>query len=97
MHITPALTLTWAVLLLLTVLVMVCRGTVTQHETDQLFLNDEDAMSLNNKEHHRLLRVVNILRPLYQVLLMSTIAISGIIVGIYVVQVWPYVHILPQH
>ena len=96
MQITPALTLTWAVLLLLTVIVMVCRGTVTQHETDQLFLNDEDAMSLNNREHHRLLKVVSILKPMYQVLLVSTIAISGIIVGIYVAQVWPYVHILPQ-
>ena len=96
MQITPALTLTWAVLLLLTVIVMVCRGTVTQHETDQLFLNDEDAMSLNNREHHRLVKVVSILKPMYQVLLVSTIAISGIIVGIYVAQVWPYVHILPQ-
>lgn len=97
MHFYPGLTLTWAVLLLLTTIVMVCRGTVTQHETDQLFLSDDDKMSLNNREHHRLLKVVGILKPMYQVLLVATVGISGVIAGIYVVQVWPYVHFLPQH
>lgn len=97
MHIYPTLTLIWAVLLLATVIVMVCRGTVTQHETDQLWLNDEGDMSLNNREHHRLLKVVSILKPMYQVLLFATVAMSGVIAGIYVVQVWPYVHFLPQH
>ena len=97
MHIYPSLTLTWAVLLLLTVLVMVCRGTVTQHETDQLFLNDEEGKSLNNHEHDRLLRVVGYLRPMYLVSLVSTIAVTGVIAGIYIAQVWPYVHLVPQH
>lgn len=95
MHINPVLTVTWLLLLLLTAIVMVCRGTVTQHETDQLFLNDEDTLSLNNREHHRLLKVVSILRPLYQVLGACTILTSAFIVGQYVVQVWPYVHFLP--
>jgi hypothetical protein len=97
MHNYPTLTIIWLVLLLATAVVMVCRGTVTQHETDQLWLSDEDTMSLNNREHHRLLRVVAILKPMYQVLLFATVAMSGVIAGIYVVQVWPYVHILPQH
>lgn len=96
MQINSGLVLTWAVLLLATVLVMVCRGTVTQHEQDQLFLGDEETASLNQREHHRLLKVVNIIKPAYLVLLASTIAVSAFIAGIYVVQVWPYVHILPQ-
>ena len=97
MEINSGLVLTWAVLLLATVLVMVCRGTVTQHEQDQLFLGDEELVSLNQREHHRLLKVVSILKPAYLILLVSTIAVSAFIAGIYVVQVWPYVHILPQH
>lgn len=97
MQIYPTLTIIWAVLLFATVIVMVCRGTVTQHETDQLFLNDEDALSLNNREHHRLLKVVGLLRPMYLFFLTSTILVSVFIAGIYVVQVWPYIHILPQH
>ncbi len=97
MQISSSLVLTWAILLLATTVVMVCRGTVTQHEQDQLFLADDERVSLNQREHHRLLKVVNILKPAYLVLLVSTIAVSAFIAGIYVVQVWPYVHILPQH
>ncbi len=97
MQINSGLVLTWAVLLLATVLVMVCRGTVTQHEQDQLFLGDEETASLNQREHHRLLKVVSIIKPAYMILLASTIAVSAFIAGIYVVQVWPYVHLLPQH
>src|SRR5579875_636194 len=97
MHIYPTLTIIWLVLLLATAIVMVSRGQVTQHETDQLWLSDEDGMSLNKREHHRLLKVVSIIRPMYQVLLFATVAVSGLIAGIYVVQVWRYVHFLPHH
>lgn len=96
MEINSGLILTWAVLLLATTVVMVCRGTVTQHEQDQLFLGDEERTSLNQREHHRLLKVVSIIKPAYLVLLTATIAVSAFIAGIYVVQVWPYVHILPR-
>ena len=96
MQISSSLVLTWAILLLATTVVMVCRGTVTQHEQDQLFLGDDESVSLNQREHHRLLKVVSILKPAYLVLLVATIAVSAFIAGIYVVQVWPYVHILPQ-
>lgn len=97
MEINSGLVLTWAVLLLATTIVMVCRGTVTQHEQDQLFLGDEEAVSLNQREHHRLLKVVSFIKPAYMVLLVATIAVSAFIAGIYIVQVWPYVHILPSH
>lgn len=97
MHISPGLAVIWGVLLSMTVLVMVCRGTITQHEMDQLWLSDESSPSLNNREHHRLLKIVRFLRPVYLLLGFGTAIVSAIIAGNYVVAVWPYVHILPQH
>ncbi len=97
MHMYSGLTVIWGVLLSMTVLVMVCRGTITQHEMDQLWLGDETGPSLNNREHHRLLKLVRFLRPVYLLLGFGTAVVSAIIAGNYVVQVWPYVHFLPQH
>ena len=97
MNISPGLAVIWAVLLSMTVLVMVCRGTITQHEMDQLWLSDESSPSLNNREHHRLLKLVRYLRPVYLMLGFGTAIVSAIIAGNYIVAVWPYVHILPQH
>ena len=97
MHMYSSLTVIWAVLLSATVLVMVCRGTITQHETDQLWLSDETSPSLNNREHHRLLKLVRFLRPVYLLLGFGTAVVSAVIAGNYIVSVWPYVHFLPQH
>ena len=97
MHMYSGLTVLWGVLLSATVLVMVCRGTVTQHEMDQLWLGDENSPSLNSREHDRLLKVMRFLRPVYLLLGFGTAVVSAIIAGNYIVQVWPYVHILPQH
>ncbi len=97
MSLGSGLTVLWAVLLSMTVLVMVCRGTITQHEMDQLWLTDKSSPSLNNREHHRLLKLVRYLRPVYLALGFGTALVSTAIAGIYVVNVWPYVHILPQH
>lgn len=97
MHMYSGLTMIWGVLLSATVLVMVCRGTITQHETDQLWLADEHSQSLNNREHDRLLKLVRFLRPVYLLLGFGTAVVSLMIAGNYVVQVWPYVHFLPQH
>ena len=97
MQISSSLLVIWGVLLSMTVLVMVCRGTITQHEMDQLWLSDETAPSLNNREHHRLLRLVRYLRPVYLALGVGTAVVSTIIAGNYIMAVWPYVHILPQH
>ena len=63
----------------------------------QLWLTDESSPSLNSREHHRLLKLVRFLRPVYPALGFGTALVSAIIAGIYVVNVWPYVHILPQH
>ena len=97
MHMYSGLTVIWAVLLSATVLVMVCRGTITQHEMDQLWLSDETSASLNNREHHRLLKLVRFLRPVYLFLGFATALVSAAIAANYVIQVWPYVHFLPQH
>ncbi len=97
MNISSGLLVIWAVLLSMTVLVMVCRGTITQHEMDQLWLTDSNSPSLNNREHHRLLKLVRFLRPIYLLLGFGTAVVSAIIAGIYVINVWPYVHILPAH
>ena len=97
MHMYSGLTMIWGVLLSATVLVMVCRGTITQHEQDQLWLSDETTDSLNSREHVRLLKLVHFLRPVYLLLGFGTAVVSAIIAGNYIIQVWPYVHILPQH
>ena len=97
MHTFSGLTVIWGVLLSATVLVMVCRGTITQHEMDQLWLGDENSPSLNNREHDRLLRIMRYLRPVYLLLGFGTAVVSAMIAGNYIVEVWPYVHFLPQH
>ena len=97
MSISPGLAVIWGVLLSMTVLVMVCRGTITPYEMYQLWLSDESAPSLNNREHHRLLKLVRFLRPVYLLLGFGTALVSAIIAGRYIAAVWPYVHILPQH
>ena len=89
MHIHPALLLIWAVVSVALVAVMVYRATLTQHETDQLFLNDETTHCLSHEEHDRILARVNRVRPLYQALCGATLLMSVLIAGIYVAQVLP--------
>ncbi|MGI4828425.1 MAG: hypothetical protein ACRYFU_09590 [Janthinobacterium lividum] len=89
MHIHPALLLIWAVVSAALVAVMVYRATLTQHETDQLFLNDETTRCLNHQEHDRILARVDRIRPVYQGLCGVTLLMSVLIAGIYVAQVLP--------
>ena len=89
MHMYPALLLIWAVVSAALVAVMVYRATLTQHETDQLFLNDETTRCQNHEEHDRILARVNRIRPVYQGLCGATIVMSMLLAGIYVAQVLP--------
>ena len=89
MHIQPWMVLTWAVVSAALTLVMIYRATLTQHETDQLFLADEETLSRSHEEHDRILARVHRLRPVYQSLTGMTILMSALIVGIYMVEVWP--------
>lgn len=91
MQIHPALILAWAVFSAALVILMVYRATLTQHETDQLFLGDEESICKNHEEHDRILARVEKIRPLCQGLTGVTILMSAIIAGIYVAQVLPNV------
>ena len=89
MHIHPALIVIWAILTVALIAVMMYRATLTQHETDQLFLNDEAKHCLSHEEHDRIVARVNRLRPLYQGLCGATILMTIVIAGLYVAQVLP--------
>ncbi len=89
MHIHPALLLIWAFVSMATVAVMIYRATLTQHETDQLFLNDEVSRSQSHQENDRILARVNRIRPLYQGLWGATALLSVVLAGLYVAQVLP--------
>ncbi len=91
MQIQPWMIFTWAVVSAALVVVMVYRATLTQHETDQLFLGDEESLCPNHVEHERILTRVNRLRPIYQGLTGATILLSALIAGIYFVEMWPIV------
>ncbi len=91
MQIQPWMVLTWALVSAALVVVMVYRATLTQHETDQLFLGDEESLCHNHVEHERILARVNRLRPVYQGLTGATILLSALIAGIYFVEMWPIV------
>jgi hypothetical protein len=54
----------WTVLLAAFVAVMVYRANLTQHETDQLFLNDEDTISPMHEENDEIIRKVNEIQPI---------------------------------
>lgn len=92
MHIQPWMVVAWAALSAALVVVMIYRATLTQHETDQLFLNDEESVSHANQEHQRILARMRTIRPLCQGLTGATVLMSALIAGIYVVEMWPYVH-----
>ena len=89
MHIHPALLMIWAIVSAALVAVMVYRATLTQHETDQLFLSDETTRCPNHEEHDRILARVDRIRPVYQGLCGATVLMSVLIAGIYVAQVLP--------
>jgi hypothetical protein len=73
----------WAILTAGFVALMVYRGHLTQHETDQLFLS-ENASHNSEEEHDDIVRRVNSLQPLLKgfggAAAISTIALIGLYV-----------------
>ena len=71
----------WAILTAGFVVLMVYRGHLTQHETDELFLSD-NANHNNEEEHDEIVRRVNRLQPLLKgfggAAALSTIALVGV-------------------
>lgn len=91
MHIQPWMVLAWAAVSAALVAVMVYRATLTQHETDQLFLGDEETLCAQHVEHDRILKRVDRIRPVCQGLTGATVLMSVLIAGIYVAEIWPQV------
>jgi len=74
----------WVVLTAGFVLLMVYRGHLTQHETDQLFLN-ENASHNSEDEHNEILRRVNIVQPLCKGFGGAAALATVLLVGVYLV------------
>jgi len=71
----------WVILTAAFVALMVYRGHLTQHETDQLFLN-ENASHNEEEEHDDIIRRVNRIQPLCKgfggAAAISTLALVGV-------------------
>lgn len=89
MNIHPALLILWGVLTLALIAVLIYRATLTQHETDQLFLGEQQTVSASHLEHDRIVDRVNRLRPICTGLWGATILMTVVIAGMYIVQVLP--------
>lgn len=80
----------WGVLIAGFTALMVYRGHLTQHETDELFLS-ETADQFREQEHDALLRRVRQLRPLVTGFGGAAALMTVAILGTIVVQALPYV------
>lgn len=76
------LTVLWSLTAAVFVGLMVYRANLANHETDQLFLNDEDTVSSTHQENDRIVHLLNVLSPLCKgtggATALLTIAIAGI-------------------
>lgn len=83
------LLIVWGVLVLALIAVLIYRATLTQHETDQLFLTEQTTVSASHLEHDRIVDRVNRLRPICRGLWAATIILAIVIAGMYISQVLP--------
>lgn len=89
MNIHPVLLILWGVLTLALIAVLIYRATLTQHETDQLFLSEEQTVSASHVEHDQIVAKVARLRPICNGLWGATILMTVVIAGMYIAQVLP--------
>ena len=90
MHVLPILIALWGASVIGFIAVMIYRATLTQHETDQLFLGDDGAnVSLGHKEHDEIVARVDKLRPYYQGLGGAAVLMTVLVVGVWIVQELP--------
>ena len=90
MHVLPILITLWGASVIGFIAVMIYRATLTQHETDQLFLNDDTAhVSMGHKEHDEIVARVDKLRPYYQGLGGAAVLMTALVVGVYVIEELP--------
>ncbi len=90
MHVLPILIALWGASVIGFIAVMIYRATLTQHETDQLFLNDDGThMSMEHREHDEIVARVDKLRPYYQGLGGAAVLMTVLVVGVYIIQELP--------
>jgi hypothetical protein len=63
--------------------VMVYRATLTQHETDQLFLSENTNPNLE-EEHNEVVRRVNFIQPFCKAFAGATAATTALLLGVYI-------------
>jgi hypothetical protein len=89
MHALPIMLVVWGVVVLAFVGVMIYRATLTQHETDQLFLSDETTVSASHAEHDLICQKLNKVRPLCAGLGGAAALMTVLVIGTYIVQSLP--------
>jgi hypothetical protein len=90
MHVLPILLVLWGVSVIGFMAVMIYRATLTQHETDQLFLSDDTAhVSAGHQEHDEIVARVDRLRPYYQGLGGVAVLMTVLVVGVYIIEQLP--------
>jgi hypothetical protein len=89
MHALPILLALWGVTVVGFIAVMIYRATLTQHETDQLFLNEETSISNSHQEHDQIVARVDRLRPYYQGFGGAAVLMTVLVVGAWFMQIMP--------
>ena len=90
MHVLPILIALWGASVIGFIAVMIYRATLTQHETDQLFLSDDSThISMEHREHDEICARVEKLRPYYQGLGGAAVLMTVLVVGVYIIQELP--------
>lgn len=82
----------WIIAIVAFVALMVYRGHLTQHETDELFLDDNADDSFRKQEHDEIVRRVNFIQPFCQGTGGAVAAITIFLMGVEVVRALPYIH-----
>jgi hypothetical protein len=88
MNALPIMIAIWGVVVTAFVCLMVYRGHLTQHETDQLFLS-ENTPAFEQEEHEHIVRRVNFIQPFCQGFGGAAALLTIAIVGVYVAQLLP--------
>jgi hypothetical protein len=94
MHVLPILIVLWGAAVIGFIAVMIYRATLTQHETDQLFLSDEGTrVSMGHEEHDAIVARVDRLRPYYQGLGGAAVLMTVLVVGVYIIEQLPSINL----
>jgi hypothetical protein len=90
MHVLPILIVLWGAAVIGFIAVMIYRATLTQHETDQLFLSDDGThVSAGHQEHDEIVARVDKLRPYYQGLGGAAVLMTVLVAGVYIIEQLP--------